>query len=128
LLVWDGWTLAKMPPPGTGPPRVHTQHRDYFLFTGELRGAQGFHGFVRGDDGDVIASWSLSPSLWWPEDRAWCVGTDIDGYSTYIACGHECLKVLRREPRIEVLPVRIDDRVDPSQHLAGDVSDRTSNE
>ena len=25
-----------------------------------------------------------SPSIWWPEDRAWCVATDIDLFDTYV--------------------------------------------
>jgi hypothetical protein len=34
----------------------------------------------------VRASWQVrSPNLWWPDDRTWIVGTDIDGDDTLVA-------------------------------------------
>jgi hypothetical protein len=31
-----------------------------------------------------VDGWYHSPALWWPDDRAWFVHTEIDGTSTYI--------------------------------------------
>ena len=71
------------PQPNAGPPRAHGQHRDYFLFTGPVTAATSFRGVIHAEwNPELSARWDQSPSLWWPEDRAWCVGTDIDGYST----------------------------------------------
>ena len=45
--------------------------------------------------------WNGSPSLWWPQDRAWCVASDVDLTSTFVG-GTEipCLS-LRRAHRVE---------------------------
>jgi hypothetical protein len=55
--------------------------RDYFLFHGPLRALTGF--CFRG-------GWQ-PPNIWWPEDHAWSVGTDVDGYDTFIGGSAECV-------------------------------------
>lgn len=113
--LWDGWDVPQLRPPNAGLPRVHGQHRNYFLFTGPVTAATSFRGVIHAEwNSELSARWDQSPSLWWPEDRAWCVGTDIDGYSTYLACNDKCLDALVHDSRVEVLPVKIDDCVDPS--------------
>jgi hypothetical protein len=52
-----------------------------------------------------------SPSLWWPEDRAWCVGTDVDLNSSYIGASVNCIEALLSNPRLEILPVTADQKV-----------------
>src|SRR2546426_5760997 len=59
---------AKPPPPPPPPPplgksRVRLPHRDYLLFTGAAAEAEG---------------WEEGPNLWWPDDRSWCVASEID--------------------------------------------------
>ena len=50
-----------------------------------------------------------SPNLWWPEDRAWVAGTEIDFDSTLIACTSDLAGALLDEPVLETLPVQPDD-------------------
>lgn len=52
-----------------------------------------------------------SPSFWWPEDRAWCVATDVDLDSTYLGASRECVAAVTADPRIEAMPVRADQSV-----------------
>ncbi len=76
-------------------PRFRIGGLDYVLLHGPLT---------------VVASlrfgplrWFESPNLWWPEDRAWFVATDIDATSTYVACDAACFDRLAASPDLEVL-------------------------
>ena len=44
-----------------------------------------------------------SPNLWWPGDRAWCVGTDIDHMSSYVGGTRQCVADILRQPALEAL-------------------------
>jgi len=52
-----------------------------------------------------------SPSLWWPEDRAWCVGTDVDLNSTYIGGSTGCIDALLSDERLEISPATADQKI-----------------
>jgi hypothetical protein len=111
--LWDGFGGLGLPGQEEGPPRVRAEHRDYLLFTGPVTDATAF----RNDP------WFQSPNLWWPEDRAWCVSTEIDGYSTYIGAEHACIDALVAHPNLEVLPgVQPEHLVDPSPYPPGGLS------
>ena len=60
--------------------------------------------------------WGDSPNIWWPEDRAWCVATDIDLYDTYVGGSKECIEAILSNPDLEALPATLDARLD----LGGD--------
>jgi hypothetical protein len=107
-LLWDGYGSPELPAPGQGPPRVHLGHEDCLLFTGPLTACTSFRS----------ENWFQSPTVWWPDDRAWCVSTPVDGFSTYIGGSEPCLNVLVSEPRLEVFPVKADQPVDPSPYPA----------
>ena len=53
-----------------------------------------------------------SPNIWWPEDRAWCVASDIDAFDTLVGGSRECIARLIAHPGLEVLPIGIEDRID----------------
>ncbi len=51
------------------------------------------------------ADWSyLSPNLWWPDDRAWCVSTEIDFNWTYVGGSAACIEQILNDPELEALP------------------------
>jgi hypothetical protein len=52
------------------------------------------------------------PNIWWPDDRAWCIASDIDLATTYVGASARCIERLLGADRLEVLPVSLDDRVD----------------
>jgi hypothetical protein len=54
---------------------------------------------------------SRSASLWWPDDHAWCVGTDIDLMTTYVGARARCAGRLLAEAALETLPVSAGQRV-----------------
>ena len=54
----------------------------------------------------------MGPNLWWPEDRAWFVATEIDFMETYIGGSTECIDQLLSDPAVEAFLVSIDARVD----------------
>jgi hypothetical protein len=77
--------------------------RDYVLYAGPLSAVTSFH-------------WD-SPNIWWPEDRKWCVATDIDLDSTYVGGSEACIEALVNDARFEVLPTTLDAPV----YMAADI-------
>ena len=80
--------------------------RDYLLFTGPLAatlelGWDGPGGFF-----------AQSPNLFWPEDRAWCVATEIDLAATLVAGSEPLVGELLADPRLDAR------RVGPGDALA----------
>jgi hypothetical protein len=54
----------------------------------------------------------LTPQIWWPEDRAWLVATEIDLDSTVIATTDAGAEALLTCEGLEVLQVPSDGRLD----------------
>ena len=110
--VWDGYGsfsvggMAMLSPSGGTPilppegiemvQRIKGVARDYILYTGPLSAIESFF-IVRPDLPDLDG-----PNIWWPEDRAWCVSTDIDLDSTYIGGSDDCIEALLAHPSLEV--------------------------
>ena len=89
--------------------RVRAPGRDYLHFPGPIDAIRAF--ITR--DGPF---WGHSPSIWWPEDRAWCVATDIDLFDTYVGGSEECIEAVLSNPDLEALLTTLDARLD----LGGD--------
>ena len=95
--------LRPAPDPLAGVPRLAGQHRDYLIYLGSL---------------DILPSlsqyppWGQSPNLWWPEDRAWCIATDVDAYDTFVGGSEACIERILECPGLEALPFPIDGRID----------------
>ncbi|MCM2388256.1 hypothetical protein [Streptomyces albipurpureus] len=51
------------------------------------------------------------PDLWWPQDRAWCLGGDVDLVSTYIGGSPALIAELLAAPELEAYPVAPGDQV-----------------
>jgi len=94
------WNL-RMPMPkalGNLPDRkrVRLPQRDYLLFRGPIAKAQG---------------WEDGPNLWWPEDRAWCVASEIDLPYSYVGGSQKLIDAILASPAIEALPARLTDGI-----------------
>lgn len=50
------------------------------------------------------------PQWWWPEDRAWFVGTEIDDAWTYVAGNRSLIEEILASPRWESVAVEPTDR------------------
>jgi hypothetical protein len=55
-----------------------------------------------------IPPFRQSANLCWPDDRAWCIATEIDFMWTYVGGSPECIAEILDRPDIEGLPARIE--------------------
>jgi len=104
--VWEGW--GAMQEYVASAPRFEVPGRAYHVLTGTLRDAT-----------ETVSRWGAwqSANLWWPDDRAWCVGTEIDLEFTYIGCDAACRDELLAAPELEAIVA------DPSRPWREGVSD-----
>ncbi len=96
-------------PPGTylekpsDRPTFRLPHRGYYLARGLLAAAlETVYGFT---------SDYKSASIWWPDDRAWCVATEVDFDWTYVGGTTECIAAILSSPDLEALPAQLSDGV-----------------
>jgi hypothetical protein len=79
-------------------PTFRVPAREYFLHQAPVSGAMV-----------NVLDYDLGPgqtaNIWWPDDRAWCVATEIDLISTYVACSVECRDDLLATVGLEALVV-----------------------
>ena len=47
----------------------------------------------------------LSPNLWWPQDRAWCVATEIDLMTSYVGGFRQCIDAILASAELEAFEV-----------------------
>jgi len=136
--LWEGWGWIEgsaeiitsthgsfdappaFPPETLDGPRVSLPHRDYLLFEGPLAAATELGWRI----GEVMGSaypevgfdpeefQPQSPNLFWPQDRSWCIATEIDLDSTYVGGSGDLCEALLDDPRLEAWPARLDDRID----------------
>lgn len=59
----------------------------------------------------VSESWfdAQSPNVFWPEDRQWCVATEIDVDSTLVAGSDALVEELMHNPLLETVRIGPDD-------------------
>lgn len=89
-------------------PTFELPHRRYHLLAGPI---DAFFESVE------VRPFEQSPNLWWPEDRSWCVATEIDLDTTYIGASRRCVDALLGVSELEVLEVRpsdLGDKVNPA--------------
>ena len=99
--VWEGY--GNSPSPARTVPLIAMPERRMALLRGPLHASGvAFSGW----------EWPDSASLWWPDDRAWCVATDIDLMSTYVGGSAQCIDAVLSDQRLEAFPVTVDQTVD----------------
>jgi hypothetical protein len=109
--TWEDLPSTPIPPAPVPPPfpaelanqsKLDLPLRRYYLFEGALDAASQF-GWTLSNDCFV----PQSPNLFWPQDHAWCVASEIDLYCTLIAGSESLAEVLLADPGFEawrVLP------------------------
>jgi hypothetical protein len=86
--VWDGFGgLADEVRQGA---TFELPHRIYHLLVGPL---------------DALPELEWGPNLMWPEDRAWCLATEIDLDSSYVGCDVSCADELVASAGLEALAI-----------------------
>jgi hypothetical protein len=83
-------------PPSSEGPRVVLPGRNYILFQAPISEALG---------------WADGPNLWWPDDHAWCVASEIDFPYTYVGGSKELVNDILNDPAIEALPAKVTDAI-----------------
>jgi hypothetical protein len=53
-----------------------------------------------------------SPNIWWPDDRAWCVSTEVDLAWTYVAADAATIDAVLADPRLETV------RAEPTERFS----------
>ena len=92
---------ALIPRPKT--PKFKAPGRGYYIARGPLTSAlETVYGVV---------SHYQSASIWWPDDRAWCVATEVDFDWTYVGGSKACIAAILADHNLEALPARISDGV-----------------
>ncbi|WP_139122889.1 hypothetical protein [Cellulosimicrobium cellulans] len=96
----EGWrrlapTLVERP----AAPMLLLPHREYHLWTGTVADVAAFrrHG--------------QPPDLWWPRDRSWFVGAEIDSTATYVGGGDAVVNAVCAEPSLGAYRVAPSDRM-----------------
>jgi hypothetical protein len=103
--VWDGFAMFGGGTTGEAvrrAPRARMPWRGYLVFRGPLSAAARLE----------IDGFRFTPNLWWPDDRTWCVATEIDGYSTYVGGTAACIDAVLADERVEALATSADARFD----------------
>jgi hypothetical protein len=85
-----------------GTAAVQIPQRRMHLLDGPLTAIDDFYEPHTGRSGLCLRD---PPSLWWPADQRWCVGTDIDLMTTYVGASRTAIDALLADDRLEVLPV-----------------------
>jgi len=81
--------------------RVRVSDRSLVLYRGAIGAATAF----------CHPPACQSPNLWWPEDRGWCVVSEIDFHSTYLGGAEALIHQVLHDARFEAIPVRPTDSV-----------------
>ncbi len=73
---------------------------EYSLYTGDITGVLAFHNAIQ-----------QPPNIWWPEDKAWCIASDIDSHDTFIGASDSHIKAIAAT--LETEPINLTDRFSP---------------
>lgn len=110
--VWEGWGGMERTLP-RGLPRIHVPQRAYFLAAAPISAALQSVDPPRfpwtGDPQFADEFGYRSANIWWPDDRAWCVATEVDFTWTYVGGRKDCIDALLSDPHLEALPAKITD-------------------
>jgi hypothetical protein len=91
--LWEGFGALD---DGGIRERVVLPHRNYLLYGGTIDHAL-----------ESPMPFDQSPNLWWPEDRAWFVASEIDFAWTYVGGDRGLIAALVSDSRLEALPVAV---------------------
>lgn len=107
--VWEGFGGIDF---GGSSERVRLPNRDYVLYAGpiEIALAALDTGPAEFASNPAVQPWdSHSPNLWWPEDRAWFVATEIDHAWSYVGGTKGLIASLLTTDGLEALPAHLTD-------------------
>jgi hypothetical protein len=86
-------------------PRLLLPQRSYYLLVGRVSYAS------RVQAPNVTMSESQPPNLWWPDDRSWCVASEIDLPVTYLGGPSDFIERVLRDAGDLATRVTTDDKI-----------------
>ncbi len=99
--VWDGWGHGLEIPRGL--PLLELPHRSYGLLRGSLADVDEWQRALGSD-------LAVGPAFVWPEDRRWCLASDVDPHWAGIGADQQAVRALLAEPGLDVV------RAEPAEH------------
>jgi hypothetical protein len=90
---WEGWGGIRADV--ASAPKFQPAPRSYHLLAGPIESASE----------SMSEHSEQSASVWWPDDHAWCVATEIDFNTTYVGCDDMCRDELLRTADVEAFVV-----------------------
>jgi hypothetical protein len=115
--VWEGYSYMIGLRSDSTLPRLAMWNRPMIVACGSLSTVpekpftDGFADAQQPFTGWESSESYRSPSLWWPDDRAWCVATDVDMQETYLGASAACVNHLLADERLETMRVTADQDV-----------------
>ena len=101
LSVWEGF--GTLDADVKSAPVFSVAGRSYFLLQGAIE--------ELASSLSETSSGHQSANLWWPQDRIWCVGTDIDDFSTYVGGSENLIEAILNTANLESFKVSSNDPV-----------------
>lgn len=100
--IWDGWGFPEMETLRKETAGFQLPDRSYLLMQGDICAATS----------RISAVSQQTANIWWPEDRAWCLATEVDLMCTYVGGTDRCIEHILTDSRLEAWPATLDDRID----------------
>lgn len=102
--------VAATPPVTLKPEKFSMSDREFYMFGAPLSIAPTFAQHVFGFNGYALDG-TEAPNIWWPDDEAWLICTDIDLASSYIGGSVELIDAILADPELEAFPAFLSDSV-----------------
>jgi hypothetical protein len=93
--VWNGYGNAKREDVQRAPT-FKVPAREYHLLRAAI---ESIH------DEMLTPPWRQCANIWWSDDHAWCIATEIDLKTTYIGCSEACRDALTAAADLEAMPI-----------------------
>jgi len=90
-------------------PRLELPGRDHVLFAGSLRDVAALADATATADVTPFRPDGRTPSLLWPDDRSWCLATEVDFDSTLVGGPRTLIDAILADPALEAFEVGEDD-------------------
>jgi hypothetical protein len=98
--VWEGY--AGLVPQLQDAARFDLRKLTYLLLSGPIGSA---------NLSLVMSPAEQGPNIWWPDERSWCVMSDIDLTSTYVGGSRECIGSIVADYRLDAIALSGSDPV-----------------
>ena len=98
--IWAGWGDLRDDDLVRRSPQFNLPSREYHLLEGPIES------FVAGMAPSRKFPYGYrSPSIFWPDDHAWCVACEVDFTTTYIGCSETCRSDILATQELETFPI-----------------------